>query len=195
MARQPRNEVAGSVYHVWIHAVADTVIVRTNRDRKRLVQSFAEVARRYNWHVLAVAILDNHYHALILTPEATLGRGMQYLNGTYAQAFNRRYDRKGALFGGRFKSKRVETDGQLRTVIRYIALNGFNAGIADHPRTDRWSSYPRTVGAMARWPFIATTKLLSYLGSSQPVALRRLILLVEGGDIHRERRLRHGLPP
>ncbi len=117
---------------------------------------------------------------------------MQYLNGTYAQAFNRRHGRKGALFGGRFKSKRVETDAQLRMTIRYIALNGFNAGIADHPRDDAWNSYPRTLGAMARWPFIATTKLLSYLGPSRRLAFRELIVLVEGRDIHRERRLRRG---
>jgi REP element-mobilizing transposase RayT len=195
MARQPRNEIAGSIYHVTTHAVAETVIVRNNRDRKILVQTFAQVGRRYNWQVLAVAILDNHYHALIRTPETTLGRGMQYLNGTYAQAFNRRHERKGALFGGRYKSKRVETDAHLRMTIRYIALNGFNAGIADHPRADRWNSYPRTVGAMARWPFIARAKLLSYLGPSRQVAFRQLILLVEGRDIHRERRLRHGLPP
>jgi REP element-mobilizing transposase RayT len=173
MARQPRNEAAGSIYHVMIHAVAETVIVRTNRDRKILVQTFAQVARRFHWEVLAVAILDTHYHALIRTPEATLGRGMQYLNGTYAQAFNRRHGRKGALFGGRF-----------------------NAGIADHPRDDAWNSYPRTLGAMARWPFIATAKLLSYLGPSRRLAFRELIVLVEGRDIHRERRLRRGsLPP
>ena len=152
--------------------------MRNNRDRKILVQTFAQVGRRYNWQVLAVAILDNHYHALIRTPETTLGHGMQYLNGTYAQAFNRRHERKGALFGGRYKSKRVETDAHLRMTIRYIALNGFNADRRP-PRADRWNSYPRTVGAMARWPFIAS-EALSYLGRRQ-VAFRRLILLVEGG--------------
>jgi REP element-mobilizing transposase RayT len=193
MARQPRNEIAGSIYHVTTHDVAETAIVRNNRHRKSLVQTFAQHAVRDLQGVRT--ILDNHYHALIRTPETTLGRGMQYLNGTYAQAFNRRHERKGALFGGRYKSKRVETDAHLRMTIRYIALNGFNAGIADHPRADRWNSYPRTVGAMARWPFIARAKLLSYLGPSRQVAFRRLILLVEGRDIHRERRLRHGLPP
>jgi REP element-mobilizing transposase RayT len=195
MARQPRNEVPGSIYHVTIHAVADAAMVRNDRDRKILVQTFALVGRRFNWQILCIAILDTHYHALIRTPEATLGRGMQYLNGTYAQAFNRRHERKGHLFGGRFKSKRVETDAHLRMTIRYIALNGFNAGIADHPRTDHWNSYPRTVGALARWPFIASALLLSYLGPTRQAAFRQLILLVEARDIHRERRLRHGRPP
>src|SRR5262249_10933326 len=78
MARQPRNEVAGSIYHVTVHAVADTVIVRNDRDRKILIRTLARVARRYHWEVLCVAVLDTHLHALIRTPEKNLGRGMQY---------------------------------------------------------------------------------------------------------------------
>jgi REP element-mobilizing transposase RayT len=112
MARQPRNESAGSTYHVTIHGVADTAIVRTDRDRTILVESFAETAKRYRWQVIALAILDTHYHALVHTPEATLGAGMQYLNGTYAQGFNRRHGRRGHLFGARYFSKAIESEAQ-----------------------------------------------------------------------------------
>ena len=196
MARQPRNEVAGSIYHVTIHAVADTVIVRSDHDRSILVESFAEAAKRYRWELLALAILDTHYHALVRTPEATLGAGMQYLNGTYAQGFNRRHGRKGHLFGARYFSKRIENQAHLLLTIRYIALNGFNAGLADHPRNDRWNSYPRVLGALARWPFIARPTLLGYFSPRRQTAFRKLILLVEASDIHEERRRRRAsLPP
>jgi REP element-mobilizing transposase RayT len=196
MARQPRNESAGSTYHVTTHAVADTVIVRDDRDREILVQTFAAVARRYGWQILAIAILDNHYHMLLFTPEATLGAGMQYLNGTYAQGFNRRHGRKGHLFGGRYYSKPIENEAHLLLTIRYIALNGFNAGLAAHPRTDRWNSYPRVLGALARWPFLATAALLSAFSPRRQTAFRKLVLLVEGRDIYEERRRRRApLPP
>jgi REP element-mobilizing transposase RayT len=196
MARQPRNEVAGSIYHATIHAVANAVMVANNRDRTILLQAFAETAKRYGWEILALAILDTHYHLLVRTPEATLGSGMQYLNGTYAQSFNRRHGRKGHLFGARYFSKRVETEAHLLLTIRYIALNGFNAGIAEHPRNDRWNSYPRVVGAFTRWHFVATRKLLAYLSPHPQSAFRKLILLVEGRDIHEERRQRRAaLPP
>jgi putative transposase len=196
MARQPRNEVAGSTYHVTIHAVADGVIVRSDLDRRILAQSFAEAAKRYDWQILALAILDTHYHAVVFTPAATLGAGMQYLNGTYAQGFNRRHGRKGHVFGARFFSKPIRTEAQFLLTIRYVALNGFNAGIADHPRNDRWSSYPRILGQLARWPFIATNTLLDYFSPRPQTAFRKLILLVEGGDIHEERRRRRTtLPP
>jgi REP element-mobilizing transposase RayT len=190
MARQPRNEIAGSLYHVTIHAVAATVMVRTDFDRRILLQTFATVARRYGWEILAIAILDNHYHALVYTPQATLGAGMQYLNGTYAQGFNRRHGRKGHLFGARYHSKRIETEAHLLLTVRYIALNGFNAGLADHPRHDRWNSYPRVIGAFTKWNFIAVQRLLALLNPRPRNAYRDLILLVEGGDIYEERRRR-----
>jgi REP element-mobilizing transposase RayT len=195
MARQPRNEVAGSTYHVTIHAVADTVIVRNDFDRTVLTQSFAEAAKRYHWEILALAILDTHYHAIVFTPEATLGAGMQYLNGTYAQAFNRRHNRKGHLFGARYFSKPIETEAHFLLTVRYIALNGFNAGLAHHPRTDRWNSYPRILGALRRWHFIAHATLLGYFSPNRQTALRKLVLLVEARDIHEERRRRRTTQP
>ncbi len=196
MARQPRNESAGSTYHVTIHGVADTAIVRTDRDRTILVESFAETAKRYRWQVIALAILDTHYHALVHTPEATLGAGMQYLNGTYAQGFNRRHGRRGHLFGARYFSKVIESEAQLHLAVRYIALNRFNAGLADHPRNDRWNSYPRILGALARWPFIAHATLLGYFSTRKQTAYRKLIFLIEARDIEAERRRRRAtLPP
>jgi len=196
MARKPRNEAAGSTYHVTIHAVADTVMVRTDRDRSILVESFAETAKRYGWQVIALAILDTHYHALVFTPEATLGAGMQYLNGTYAQGFNRRHGRRGHLFGARYFSKPIENEAHLLLTIRYIALNGFNAGLVDHPRSDAWNSYPRVLGARGHWPFIARATLLRFFSPRRQTAFRKLIFLVEARDIHEERRQRRAaLPP
>jgi len=191
MARKPRNEYAGSTYHVNIHAVADTVMVRGERDRRALLQTFATVTRRFGWEVLALAILDTHYHLLVRTPEATLGSGMQYLNGTYAQSFNRRHRRKGHLFGDRYWSEEIKTQAHMLATIRYIALNGFNGWAADHPRNDRWNSYPRVLGARTRWHFMATRKLLAMLDTRPQAAFRKLIVLVEGGDIYEERRRRH----
>ena len=50
---------------------------------------------------------------VINTPEETLSRGMQWLNGKYAQWFNRKYKRSGHLFQGRFKGFVVEKETYL----------------------------------------------------------------------------------
>jgi len=182
MARQPRNEVAGSTYHVTIHSVAEAAMVRTDRDRQLLVETLAETVTRYGWRCLGFCVLDTHYHLLVTTPEANLGRGMQYLNGTYAQTFNRRHGRRGHLFSARYWSKRVTSEAQLLLSVRFIARNAFRAGITFHPRLDRWSSYPRVIGTMSRWAFVAKTTLLEHFGRHPVAAVRRLIAFIEGRD-------------
>ena len=47
--------------------------------------------------------MTNHYHLVIETVEGNLSKGMRQLNGVYTQASNRRHDRVGHLFQGRFK--------------------------------------------------------------------------------------------
>lgn len=60
------------------------------------------------------------------TPEANLSRAMQWINVSYAAYFNRKRERKGHLFQGRFKSILVDADGFLKHLSRYIHLNPNN---------------------------------------------------------------------
>jgi len=47
--------------------------------------------------------LHNHYHLLLETPQGNLSQGIRQLNGTYTQHINKKYQRAGYLFQGRFK--------------------------------------------------------------------------------------------
>jgi putative transposase len=48
--------------------------------------------------------MANHYHLQIETPQANLSRAIQSLNVSYSIWFNRKYQRVGPLFQGRFKA-------------------------------------------------------------------------------------------
>lgn len=58
-----------------------------------------------------------------------------------ATLFNRRHDRTGALFQGRFRSEPVERDAHSWELTRYIHLNPVRAGIVAEPSAYPWSSY------------------------------------------------------
>ena len=178
MARPLHHEEPGAIYHVTIHSVAEATIVLSDYDRQQLVRAMHLTVKRFRWRCLAVSVLDTHYHMLVTTPEANLAAGMQYLNGTYAQAFNRRHGRRGHLFRERYRRKRVKTDAHLLLTIRYIARNHVEAGISRDPRTDPWSSYPGVIGKARCWPFIARSQLLGYFGRPD-VAVERLAAFVE----------------
>jgi hypothetical protein len=77
---------------------------------------------------------------------ANLSRGMHWLEASYVMWFNRKYQRVGYLFQGRFKSALVESDSYLRELIRYVVLNPVRAGMVDHPSKHRWSSYSALAG-------------------------------------------------
>jgi hypothetical protein len=60
---------------------------------------------------------------LIETPEANISQAMQNINTSYTVYINRKYQRSGHLFQGRFKGIIVDKDEYLVTLSRYIHLD------------------------------------------------------------------------
>jgi REP element-mobilizing transposase RayT len=117
-----------------------------NRDRRTFVRLLAEVVPRYRWRLYAFVLMTNHFHLVIETIEETLSRGMQKLEGDYAEYFNWRRRRTGHLFQGRFKSHLVDSERYLLDVARYVVLNPVRAGLVSDPAEWSWSSYGATAG-------------------------------------------------
>ncbi len=67
--------------------------------------------------------MPNHGHPFLRTPEANLSRGMQYLLSGYANWFNRRQQRVGHVFQGRFKGERIADASYSWTVSRHFAAD------------------------------------------------------------------------
>jgi putative transposase len=179
MPRALRPQIAGATYHVTAHAVAGTKLVRKDVDRRRLLAELTTVVDAYGWICLAACLLDNHYHLLVTTPEPNLARGMQRLNSAYAAFFNNKYRRKGHLFGSRYYSGCIESEGHLLNTFRYIANNAAAADPSRHLRADRWNSYPGVIGAAECWPFIAKREVLRHFGP-ESAAIAVLEEFVEG---------------
>jgi REP element-mobilizing transposase RayT len=129
MPRIPRSYLPPvGIYHVTILGVNSTPIVRDDRDRLFLLGLFAREIVERQWRVVAWCLLDTHLHFIVECVLASLSAGMQRMNGTHAQAFNRRHDRHGHLFGDRFSSTVVVDDDHLRNAIAYVlalSLPGF----------------------------------------------------------------------
>jgi len=146
MARPLRLDFAGALHHVTSRGNERRPIFHSNRDREAFLQFLAEAVKRFGWSVTAWVLMTNHYHLVIQTPEPNLSRGMQWLNGTYADWFNRRHERSGHLFQGRFKSFLIQTETYAAEVLRYVVLNPVRAKIVATPEEYRWSSYRATAG-------------------------------------------------
>jgi putative transposase len=72
----------------------------------------------------AYCLMPNHFH-LLLTPIQDDGvtKFMNKLGTSYSMYFNKKYERSGALFQGRFKAKMAVEDEYLKYLYAYIHLN------------------------------------------------------------------------
>ena len=87
MARPLRLEFAGALYHVTArgnerHAI---FLGDLETDRRRFLDTLAEIVARFGWICHAYCLMTNHYHLVIETPAGNLSQGMRQLNGVYTQ--------------------------------------------------------------------------------------------------------------
>jgi putative transposase len=90
----------------------------------------------------AYVLMRNHVH-LLVSPgaEDSPGRLMKALGERYVPYVNKRYNRAGTLWQGRYRSCLVADDDYLLTCHRYIELNPVRAAMVNHPAHYRWSSH------------------------------------------------------
>ena len=69
-------------------------------------------------------LMPNHFH-LLVTPieEGSISKFMQKLTTAYSMYYNKKYERTGSLFEGKFKSQHINNDRYLKYLFSYIHLN------------------------------------------------------------------------
>jgi putative transposase len=71
--------------------------------------------------ILADCLMPNHYHLLFEeTENGGISRFMHKLGTGYTMYFNKKYERSGALFAGKFKAVLIKTQEQLDYILAYI---------------------------------------------------------------------------
>ena len=76
MARPLRIHYPDAVYHVTGRGLERRGIVRDDDDRGRWLDLLDRVASRRRWRVYAFALMGNHFHLFLRTPNADLSAGM-----------------------------------------------------------------------------------------------------------------------
>jgi len=150
-------------------------------DRHKWLELFAQVCERYNWRCRAYCLMSNHYHVVIETVEGNLSKGMRQLNGVYTQYFNRRHQRVGHVFQGRYKGILVEKDSYLLELSRYVVLNPVRAQMVKNALKWPWSSYRAMIGEQPSPDWLETDWLLSQFGVQRKRAIAKYIDFVRAG--------------
>lgn len=165
MARRLRLQFPGALYHVINRGNYRGDVFADPGAAGAFMAALSEACDRHQWQLHAYALMRNHFHLALHTPEPNLVEGMHWLESTYATRFNRFRSEHGHLFQGRYQSLLIEDAAALARVVNYIHLNPVRAGIApsERPESFRWSSL-REFGDKARQRWLVAEPWLSHLG-------------------------------
>ena len=192
MTRPLRLDSPDTFYHVLSRGNEKREIFHDEKDYLRFLEGMGKMVGRFKVKIHAYVLMNNHYHLLIRTQDANLSRAIQWMGVNYSVWFNRRHERSGHLFQGRFKSFLVQDDRYFTAMCFYVHGNPLRVGIVKKLSDYRWSSYPAYADKRSQPPWLTTDLVLGMHRGS-----RRNFLEIQQSSLEEERNpledLRHGL--
>jgi putative transposase len=123
MARKLRLEYPGAIYHVINRGNYRRPIFQDDKTKKAFEGCLFEACEKSAWILHSFVVMGNHYHLTLETPQGNLIAGMHWLQGTFANRFNRFRKEHGHLFQYRYKAILVDHGKPLGETCDYHHLN------------------------------------------------------------------------
>lgn len=142
----------GNFYHIYNHAYAKEELFIDEGDYTFFIKKLKKFVLPV-CEVFAYCLMPNHFHLVIRLREKYIeseediknglevSRKLSHLFNSYAQAYNKKYKRKGGLFQRPFKRKRIESESYLLKLIHYVHYNPVAHGFVNNVEDWKFSSY------------------------------------------------------
>ena len=145
MPRKPRIEYRGAVYHILNRGNYRQDLFTVPGSAEAFERTLFDCCSRFGWRLFAYVLMSNHFHCCLKTIDANLATGMQWLQSTFANRFNRFVNARGHVFQGRYKALLIEDGPSVLRVVNYIHLNPVRAGLKSVKTLKQYShsSFPR----------------------------------------------------
>jgi len=129
MVRPKRIDFPFMLYHILSRTNSGDFAFLDQRDYHKFLHYLGQYVPLFSFRLHAFCLMPTHFHLLLESREnPSLSEMMRRLLTAYTVYFNRRYQRHGHLFQGRFKSYVVDKAEYLLAVSRYIHLNPASPG-------------------------------------------------------------------
>jgi REP element-mobilizing transposase RayT len=182
MGRLPRIVVPEAIYHVVSRGNCKQKIFHSSEDYKKYLSLLESAKEKYLFSLYLYVLMPNHVHLILKTSseeENSISKIMHFLNGNYSRYFNRKYDRSGHLFQGRFYGEVIEDEKHFLELVRYIHLNPVRAGLVSRLEDHRFSSYRCYVGLESDGNLVDSVEVLFLFGKNPHVQRERFKKFVE----------------
>lgn len=125
--------------------------------------------------LLSYCLMPNHFHLLVRQKqEKDLESFMKSFMTRFTIYINRKYNRRGPLFEGRYRAVIVSTDEQLLYLTRYIHLNPRTVLAKGQSLQESYSSYAAYLYETNQ-EWIHPEEILSFFGKSQKTSYQYFV--------------------
>lgn len=142
------------------------VVFRDDDDRRIFVHLLGEMVSGHDVEIHGYCLVGNHYHLIVRSTGGELSAAMQQLGQSFTRWANARRGVDGPIFRGRFHSVRVDREGHLVWLHRYVNSNARDAGwtgrLADYP----WSGLACALGGRPTPSWLSTDFVMEHFGSA-----------------------------
>jgi len=180
LSRKPRREFIGGLYHVINRGNRREKIFHEDKDYRKFEECLGITQKRYPFICHCYEIMPNHFHLLIKTLNNSLARIMRSITTRYAQYYNKKYNKQGLVFQGRYRSIICQEDRYLLALVRYLTLNAPRAGLVGSPEKWYWSSFKVLFGGKSPVKIDVKT-VIEYFDSDPKVAREKFLEFIKDG--------------
>jgi len=142
MPRSARKRNPETTHHIMCRSIKEIYLFKNDNDKRRYLKLMTQYKQKFKCAILAYCLMDTHVHIQFDPQGCDISKFMQGLNLSYAQYYNKKYNRHGHVFQNRFLNNVIKDDNYNLTVSAYIHNNPKDIpGFSDCVHTYPFSSY------------------------------------------------------
>ncbi len=147
--KEPIQKISykGGYFHIYNRGNRKQNIFSEEEDYLNYLKKLRDYKKKYNISIICYCLMPNHFHLLLRQDsDDPIYKFMHALHTSYSIYFNKKYNKVGHMFQGRFKQKEIDKDEYLSKVTSYIHFNPIKDGLVEELNNYKWSSYPDFIG-------------------------------------------------
>lgn len=141
MSRLPRNFISNSFYHIYNRGNNKEPILKHPADKQLFIHLLYKYKKTCGIRLVTYCIMDNHFHLIIKTGNNPhmLSRFMQKVGTSFAVQINKKYQKVGHVFQGRYNANYLPYKKDLTRALDYTRKNPIQEDLVRKPSDYRWS--------------------------------------------------------
>ena len=138
MARKRRQWDPRYFDHVVMRGNNRQDIFKTQADFDEFFRVLHYAHMKHPFQLVAYCVMTNHYHLLLKSSMAPLGKVMGLINRRYTDYYKKKYNYSGYLYDSRYFAKQADSPAALLKISRYIHRNPIETVV---PMVSRMEDY------------------------------------------------------